>query len=155
MNWKLIFVITLCTLAAISSIAFFALEKSFSKTVTEPDTGFRAIQLAGRTLHVSVVETPADRARGLSGRTSLQPYDGMLFVFDRVAKHGLWMKDMLIRIDMLWLSDKGEVLYIEENVSPATYPKIFTPDVPARYVLELPAGFVKGYNVAVGDILRL
>ena len=42
-----------------------------------------------------------------------------------------------------------------EKVSPETYPEAFAPPAPARYVLELPAGFVEEYTLGIGDIVRL
>jgi len=155
MNWKFAFVIVLALIAIVGSVALVALEKSFSKTVTDTDLSVRTIQLAGQELYVSVAETPEARVRGLSGRTSLASNEGMLFIFDTAAKYGFWMKDMLFSIDILWLSDTGEVVYMEESILPATYPDVFAPNVPARYVLELPAGFAEAYSVKVGDIVRL
>ena len=64
------------------------------------------------------------------------------------------MKDMKFPIDMLWLSGTRRVVYMAQNVSPDTYPEVFAPTRPARYVLELPAGYAKAYTVGVGDEVR-
>ena len=77
------------------------------------------------------------------------------FVFPKDGIYAFWMKDMLFSIDILWLSARGSVVYMAQNVSPDTYPQSFQPEMLARYVLELPAGYVKEYNVVVGDIVRL
>jgi len=79
----------------------------------------------------------------------------MLFVFPEDGKYAFWMKDMRFSIDILWLSADGRVVYMALNVSPDTYPQVFRPDVPARYVLELPAGYAKAHAVRIGDIVRL
>ena len=114
----------------------------------------RTIQLNGQTIRVSVADTETAREQGLSGRSGLAADEGMLFVFSEDGKYAFWMKDMLFSIDILWLSGDGAVVYMAENVSPDTYPQNFQPLVSARYVLELPAGYAKEYNVVVGDLVR-
>ena len=52
------------------------------------------------------------------------------------------------------ISGARVVVSTAQNVSPDTYPQVFTPAAPARYVLELPAGYVKAYTVEVGDEVR-
>src|SRR3990167_10987110 len=101
----------------------------------------RTIQLNGQTIRVSVADTETAREQGLSGRAGLATDEGMLFVFLKDGKYAFWMKDMLFSIDILWLSSDGAVVFMAKNVSPDTYPRAFAPDGPARYVLELPAGF--------------
>lgn len=117
--------------------------------------GGRTVILDGQTIHVSVADTDAERAQGLSGSSGLAPDEGMLFVFPVDGKYAFWMKDMLFSIDMVWLSSDGNVRYIVRNASPDTYPQTFVSTSLARYVLELPAGFAKQYNVQVGDTARL
>ena len=119
-----------------------------------PVKELQTIQLGGQTARVTVADTESARQQGLSGRTGLAADEGILFVFPEDGEHAFWMKDMLFSIDILWLSADGKVVYMAENVSPDTYPQSFRPDVPARYVLELPAGYAKEYNVIIGDVVR-
>ncbi|OGG61028.1 hypothetical protein A3C86_04190 [Candidatus Kaiserbacteria bacterium RIFCSPHIGHO2_02_FULL_49_16] len=155
MNLKNIFKTVLILGAIVGIIAFIAPHNVITNTALNPEIGLRIIQLAGQDIRVSVVSTPEDRVKGLGGRTGLATNEGMLFIFDMAAKYGFWMKDMLFSIDILWLSDKGEILDMVDKVGPGTYPTVFSPKVPARYVLELPSGFVEAYSVKVGDIVRL
>ena len=103
----------------------------------------------------SVADTVQSRAQGLSGRAGLAEGEGMLFVFPQDGKYGFWMKDMRFSIDILWLAADGKIVYIAENVSPDSFPQSFESDVPARYVLELPAGYTALHSIAVGDGVRL
>ncbi len=111
------------------------------------------IQVGERNVTVLVADTPEEHKQGLSGRTGLGPDEGMLFVFQKDDLYGIWMKDMNFSIDIVWLSLTGKVITIEPNVSPRTYPRSFTPRAPARYVLELPAGYTQRHNVKVGDTI--
>jgi len=106
-------------------------------------------------LRVTVIEERADLQRGLSGRKNLAPTEGLFFVFPEDAYHGIWMKDMLFSIDIIWLDSKGTVLDIEHNVSPNTYPKVFEPRTPARYVIETNAHFAESFVIGVGDTVTL
>ena len=79
----------------------------------------------------------------------------MLFVFPKDDRYGFWMKDMLIPLDMFWLNAQGHVVYIAENVATSTYPNVFYPTEPARYVLETVAGFARVHNIVIGIPLSL
>ena len=100
-----------------------------------------------------IADTPEKRVLGLSGRSTLLPDTGMLFIFDTPGPHDMWMKDMHFSIDILWLDEAYEIIHIERRVSPDTYPTSFGSPIPASYVLEVPAGFTSTYHVKVGDTI--
>ena len=108
------------------------------------------VSIGGTVVHVAIAKTPQERERGLSGITKLGKDEGMLFIFERDDQYSFWMKDMRLSIDMLWLSAEKEVVFIEKDVSPDTFPQAFTPDTPARYVLEVPAGFADFHHIEKG-----
>jgi|SRR3989344_4008067 len=115
---------------------------------------FSTVHLKEQTVKVTVADTPESRERGLSGRSELAPDEGMLFVFPEDGHYAFWMKDMRFAIDIVWISYSEEIVDVEEKVSPETYPAVFTPRRPARYVLELPSGFVEEHDVTIGDTVR-
>lgn len=125
---------------------------------TQPDTAGAddqlRLMLAGQPLSAQVVRSPAERSRGLSGRSSLPDGQAMLFVFPASARHGIWMKDMRFPIDIVWLDESKTVVDIKRNATPDSYPHSFRPVEPARYVLELNAGFVERHNIVPGDHAR-
>lgn len=94
-------------------------------------------------LQFEIADTPELRERGLSGRLELPDHYGMLFIFPEKDTYGFWMKDMYVSIDIIWLSDEGVVLGVERAVSPATYPAVFYPPEPVKYVLETRAGYAR------------
>jgi uncharacterized membrane protein (UPF0127 family) len=65
------------------------------------------------------------------------------------------MPDMHFSIDIIWFNTEMRAVHIAEQVSPESYPTIYTPDEPARYVLEVPAGWVAEHGIAEGDTLVL
>lgn len=96
------------------------------------------------TLHVQVAATPAQRERGLMGVTKLAQHTGMLFVFDRDENVAFWMKDTLIPLDMVFVSNDGVVRAIYPKV-PVVSRSLTDAQIPieqgaAKFVIELPAG---------------
>ena len=118
---------------------------------TVPETA----EFGGVSLRIEYTLTEAARERGLGGRTSLAPDYGMLFVFPEDGYYGFWMKDTLVPIDVFWLDSNGHVVSLIQNVATSTYPNVFYPTAPARYVLETVAGFARTYAIATGTPLLL
>lgn len=104
---------------------------------------------------VYIADDNAERAKGLGGLASIPRDYGMFFVFDTADYQGIWMKDMLFPIDIIWIDENLRISHIEKNISPDTYPKIFTSPVKASYVLELNAGMSDSYNLKTGENIIL
>lgn len=117
--------------------------------------GGRIVLLEGQTIHVAIADTPALREKGLGGRTGLRENEGMLFIFPEDGIYPFWMKDMRISLDIVWLDAAGQVVFMKEDAAPSSFPAAFTPAVPARYVLELPAGWASAHGVQIGDSAQL
>ncbi len=102
-------------------------------------------------IQVSIADTNEERRQGLSGVTKLGNDEGKLFIFDKADYYGIWMKDMLFPLDILWIDEDLKIIHIEENVRPETYPSSYNSPAPARFVLELNAFFVDTYKIQLGD----
>jgi hypothetical protein len=103
-------------------------------------------------LIVEIAKTPAEQQKGLSGRTSLAPDHGMLFVFDHEDYWGFWMVDMNFPLDIIWFNSNRQAVFIEQNLPPCTPQScpVFIPNVKAMYVLELNGGFVMAHQITLG-----
>jgi len=111
----------------------------------------KTVEIEGRVINVEVADDMLEQTRGLSGRTLLGEGNGMLFVYEDPEKQGFWMKDMNFSIDIIWIGEDSSVVWIEKSVSPDTYPKVFHPESPAKYVLEVPAGYSEKISIDIGD----
>lgn len=124
--------------------------------VTRPsDSLTSTASFGGVSIHLEYATSSVAREQGLGGRTSVPEGYGMLFVFPKDDLYGFWMKDTLVPLDMFWLDDKGQVISVARSVSPKSYPSVFYPSVPARYVLETAAGFASAHAIATGTPLLL
>lgn len=128
---------------------------AFSSGFRDASDARHTVTVGGERVSVDIADTEAAREQGLSGRTGLMDDEGMLFVFQTDGEHAFWMKDMLFPIDIVWIDASSTVVYVAKNASPASYPTVFRPDTPARYVLELPAGFSDAHNVVKGSKVGL
>jgi uncharacterized membrane protein (UPF0127 family) len=100
-------------------------------------------------VRVEIARTREQLSRGLMWRTELDADAGMLFVFGDTAPRTFWMKNTPLPLDILFLDERGTVL----NVAAATTPYSEAPvrsAGPARYVLEVNAGFAAKHGIEAG-----
>ncbi len=134
--------------------AVFAARFSFPESSTAPQRVSVAIQ--NREFNAEIADTIATRNHGLSDRASLPQDAAMLFVFQIPGPYGFWMKDMHFPIDIIWIR-RGKIIGFSENLPPPApgtsmlkLPSYYPPGTVDR-VLEINAGLVKKYGIAVGD----
>jgi len=99
---------------------------------------------------VELARTAGQRSMGLMYRKKLGASHGMLFLFEQDEKHRFTMRNTSIPLDMIFIDASPAVAGIVENTKPyANGP--FGIDRPARYVLEVNAGFCARHGIASGD----
>lgn len=106
---------------------------------------------------VEVVSTPADLQQGLSGRKSMLPRQGMLFVFGSVGKQSMWMPNMNFPLDIVWVDVNKVIVKIEENATPCVDNhncKSYGSGLPVLYGIELNAGDASRIGLKVGLALN-
>ena len=112
------------------------------------------LTLSDKVLSLIVSDTPELREIGLSRMDSLSKNKAMLFKFPELGEYGIWMKDMKFPIDIIWLDEDKRIVKIEHNISPDTYPRIFSSRENSLYIIEMNSGFAKENNIEVGDVLN-
>lgn len=116
----------------------------------------KEVSVGNTKVKVDIADSETARRNGLSGRPSLNEDEGMLFVFgQKDILPSFWMKDMKIAIDIIWIND-GKITKIDKNVPPPEGIedkdlKLYNPDKPIDYVLEVNAGFSDKNGIKVGD----
>jgi len=110
----------------------------------------------GRSVTLEFASTETQRNIGLMFRPSLPDDHGMLFLFSSPDRHSIWMKNMLIPLDILWLDDHKRIIHIETNVPPCQREPclIYRADTPSLYVIELAAGTVTQAGLQPGLTLQ-
>lgn len=107
---------------------------------------------------VEVARTNTSRAAGLSGRATLAPQAGMLFLYrrPRPADSGFWMYRTRIPLDIAYLDTQGHIRAIHHmepcGTEPAGCP-VYPATVQYQAALEVNAGFFSRHGIVVGDRL--
>ncbi len=101
-------------------------------------------------IDIEIAETEEKQAQGLMYREKMEENQGMLFIFDRDDYRSFWMKNTVIPLDMIFANSDFEIVTIRKNTKPydlSSYPSTR----PAKYVVEVNAGFCNKYGIKVGD----
>jgi uncharacterized protein len=108
-------------------------------------------------IYVDIARSPAQRRKGLRGRSSLPANHGMLFVHDPGENPAYTMYGCLIALDFLWLDAHGRVVDGRLAAPPCRVAPCFEyrSDVPASYVLELLGGVACYLRVVRGTTIDL
>ena len=95
------------------------------------------IEIGNKKYKVQEARTEEEKEKGLQGVTELPEDEGMLFYFDPPEDVSMWMKDTLIPLDIVFINDDEEVVYVGEGV-PNTETQMAVQNV--AYVLEVNSG---------------
>ncbi len=97
------------------------------------------LRLDGHELHAEYAQTVAQRERGLMGRRELAADSGMLFRFDEVRRHCLWMKDTPLPLSAAFFDEDGLLVDVIDLEPFNT--QIRCSQRPARFALEMDQGY--------------
>lgn len=104
-------------------------------------------------LDIEIADTDFDIQTGLMYRESMQNNQGMLFVFDDVTERYFYMKNTKIPLDIIYLDANKTMVSFQKNAKPMDETSLPS-NVPAKYVLEVNAGLVDAWSLAVGDMVE-
>lgn len=114
------------------------------------------VELGNVKVQVEVPATPAEMARGLMQRESLGKNAGMIFVFEKEAKHSFWMKNTLIPLDLIFIDDENKIVDILNAVPCKKEPcEHYIPKEKALYVLEVNNGFAQKHKIEIGEEVNI
>ena len=100
-----------------------------------------------------IADTDEARILGLSKRSILGTNEGLLLDFGQDSRPRLWMKNTRFSLDMLFIDSFGRIRFIYPKTVPLSL-RIISPDVEARYVLEILGGQTDRLGIKVGDKVR-
>ena len=145
------------------AIAMALLPTGCSEPAVPVDGGGEEIRIGDRTFKLELALSSDRRRRGLGGRTTLAPDEGMLFAFPQAAQQRFWMYDCVMDIDIAYLDPIGYVtavhtmpkeaprgvdeLEIDYQARLPGYPSRY----PAQFVIELAPGMFETLGIEAGD----
>ena len=119
------------------------------------ETRFISLFIGQEEFVVEIAETEEKKMTGLMYRKSIPDNFGMLFFYQNEDFRGMWMKNTLIHLDLIYLSSNREIVDIHINVPPCKKEpcKTYISKKKAKYVLELKGNRSKELKLKIGDSL--
>lgn len=93
-----------------------------------------------------------NRMQGLMQRRTMQPQQGMLFVFTEANRHCMWMRNTFLPLSVAFLDEQGNILNIED-MEPQTEDNHCAAR-PARFALEMNKGWFAQKGIKAGAKLN-
>jgi len=127
------------------------------------------VRIAGKEFSLEVADDESEVFRGLSGRKSIAPDGGMIFVFPETEWRVFVMRDCAVPIDVLFLDDEGRVVgahamqpeaprsaaeRADDPAGNAAYEarlRGYPSSKPAAFAIEVRGGTIAALGVREGD----
>lgn len=121
------------------------------------------VEIAGEPFELELALDSASRHMGLSGRLSIEPNGGMLFVNTVEKPQAMVMRDCAIPIDVAFLDASGQVVAIHEmrpelprrpGEDAKEYEsrlRVYSSGAPAGFAIETAGGRLDEVGLRVGD----
>lgn len=109
-------------------------------------------------ISVEYATTTEKQNQGLSRSVSLNKNSGMLFIFPDEKTREFWMKDTLIPLEIMFIGTNGrvnEIITMKPCLLETELCTIYTSKNPARFAIEVNAGFAAKNRIIEGDILEI
>ena len=104
-------------------------------------------------ISIEIAETSENIKKGLMWRYSLDTTSGMLFVFQNSGPQAFWMRNTPVPLDIIFISENSCIKNIAESTRPMS-DETYNSKGPAKYVLEVRAGFSERYGIKEGHCIR-
>ena len=101
-------------------------------------------------IDIELAQDDLKRQQGLMYRDKMADNQGMLFIFDDEDTRSFWMKNTILPLDMIFVNSHNEIVTIHKNTTPYSE-QSYTSTKPAKYVVEVNAGYADRHKIAVGD----
>lgn len=107
-------------------------------------------------LTCEVARTVSEKTEGLMYRSSLPKETGMLFLFWFSWYRIFWMKNVLIPLDIIFISKEFKVVsIIETSAGVRFFNKNFWAPGFGKYVIECNSGFCKNHQISIGTTIMI
>ncbi|MEM9835982.1 MAG: DUF192 domain-containing protein [Bacteroidota bacterium] len=103
-------------------------------------------------LDIEIADNQADISQGLMYRPEMEEDHGMLFLMPDTDMQSFWMLNTEISLDIIFIGEDKRIINVGANTTPRSLDPVQS-TAPARYVLEVNAGYFQRKGLAVGDEL--
>lgn len=101
-------------------------------------------------LDIELAESSYETQTGLMYRKTMEPNQGMLFVYSEESIHSFYMKNTYIPLDLIFFGKDSSIVSFQKNAKPLDESSLPS-KVPAQFILEVNAGKAEEWKLTEGD----
>jgi hypothetical protein len=105
------------------------------------------------TIAIEIAQGDSATQRGMMQRTSLPERSGMLFLMPRVERHGFWMANTPLSLDITFVTPDSTILNTAKYTTPFSTESVYA-EGRSAFIVETVAGFTDTYGITAGDRVR-
>lgn len=79
----------------------------------------------------------------------------MIFIFEDEKIRSFWMKNTYVSLDIIYVDSKYKIVQIAKNTKPLNDKVYHSSKLPAKYAIEVNAGYSDANNIKIGDSIEL
>jgi uncharacterized membrane protein (UPF0127 family) len=138
----------LCALA----LALAAGGGAAAQTAAQPRLDTITLHAGMHNIRAEVARTPTQVQTGLMFREQMAAHEGMLFVFDDLARRCFWMKNTPLPLSIAYVADDGSIVDVIDMQPQSTVSHCSSR--PVRYALEMHQGWFAKRGINPGFRLK-
>lgn len=104
------------------------------------------------TIDIEIADNRDDITQGLMYRRSMEEDQGMLFLMEREEPQSFWMLNTYIPLDIIFIDAEHKIVNVAANTTPLSTDPVPSTG-PAKYVLEVNAGYGQRKGLQPGDLV--
>ena len=132
-------------------------DKSPPATITLPEVCSHTLTVGKQVFMLEVARSAGEKKKGLMSRPRLADNSAMIFVYDKEEHRPVWMKNVHMPLDIVWVDATGTVVDIVSEAPPCIAESKHCPTygekTTALYFIEFVAGTVTKTKLKLGDRL--
>ena len=107
-------------------------------------------------IYLEVARSLQEQKKGLMFRPRLNDDHGMLFILDNQRKISIWMRNTLIPLDLIFISN-SKIVNLYKNVPPCPFSecKEYQSITSVDSIIELNAGTIDKHNISLGQVIKI
>ncbi len=106
-----------------------------------------------KTIDIEVAKNDLEIQQGLMWRRSMEADQGMLFLTPSEEPQSFWMLNTYLSLDIIFVNEAMKIVKIQPNTEPQSL-KSIPSERPAKYIVEVLAGFCVEHGITEGDKVR-
>ena len=104
--------------------------------------------------NVEIADTKEKREKGLMFRSVLEEGEGMLFVLPKPYFANIWMKNTVLSLDIIFISEDNIIVDLLKEALPLSE-AIYSSRMKTKYILEINSGLIEKLGIVIGDEVHI